>query len=651
MEMRVKTATRTCSWWRVFLCLHTAPGGYQEKLMKKVLFFALCGLLLTAAGSIAAPVTLDPIVVTATRTATPLSQVASSVTVITSDEIEAKQQQLVIDVLRDVPGVNISRTGGPGGAASIYLRGTENKHTLILIDGVEVNNPSAVGGVADLTNLSSDNIEQIEVVRGAQSVLYGSDAIGGVINIITRKGQREPQGYASFETGSFNTQTGKVGFSTGSDKGHFSLAMARTKSDGFSSANEENGNTEDDSYERTSLGFNAGFRPSQTFELNFGANYSNSDNEFDYGFSNPPIDAENYQDTKELTGHIEGIAHFLDDRWKVKLGASYTDIERITVEAGWGTSRYEGKKSKFELQNIVTFNKFNTLVVGIENETDKAETSYGQDDSVTNNAIYAENQFKYDNFSTTVGLRHDKHDEFGDHTTWRVAPVYVVETTKTKLKGSVGTGFKAPTLYELYAPGFYDWFDPSIYYSVGNDNLEPEESLSWDLGIEQPLFQNAVILGVTWFQNQIDNYIDYDFVIGYQNTHDIRTQGVESSIQLFPSEYFDVQFNYTYTDTKNEANDSRLLRRPLHNASAGINITPNETVRVNANLQYIGERDGYQNAQLKAYTLVNMAASYQIKENLQLFGRVDNLFDKSYEEVAGYGTAGVSGYAGIKLTF
>lgn len=619
--------------------------------MKKSLIIALGCLILCATGSIAEVTILDPIVVTATRTSIPLSQVASSVTVITSDEIEAKQQPLAIDILRGATGVNIARSGGPGGAVSIYLRGTENKHTLILIDGVEVNNPSAVGGVADLTNLSSDNIEQIEVVRGAQSVLYGSDAIGGVINIITRKGQGAPQGYASFETGSFNTQTGKAGFSTGSDKGHFSLSVARTKSDGVSSANEKNGNTEDDSYERTFLGFNAGIRPSKTFELNFGANHSNSDNEFDYGFSNPPIDAENYQDTKELTGHIEGIAHLLDDRWKMKLGASYTNIERITEEEGWGTSRYEGKKSKFELQNIVTLNQFNTLVVGIESETDKAETSYGQNDSVTNNAIYAENQFKYNYFSTTVGLRSDKHDEFGDHTTWRIAPVYIVETTDTKLKGSVGTGFKAPTLYELYAPGFYDWFDPSIYYSVGNENLEPEESLSWDFGIEQPLFQNAVILGVTWFQNQIDNYIDYDFIAGYRNSHNIRTQGVESTLLVFPSEFFDFQFSYTYTDTKNEADDSRLLRRPLHNASAGVNITPIDAVHVNANIQYIGERDGYQNAQLNAYTLVNMAASYQIKENLQLFGRVDNLFDKSYEEVAGYGTAGVSSYAGIKLTF
>lgn len=619
--------------------------------MKKLLIIALGCLILSATGSFAEVVVLDPIVVTATRTETPLSQVASSVTVITSEEIEAKQQQLAIDILRDVPGVNIARTGGPGGAASIYLRGTENKHTLVLIDGVEANNPSAVGGVADLTNLSSDNIEQIEVVRGAQSVLYGSDAIGGVINIITRKGQGKPQGYASLETGSFNTQTGKVGFSTGSEKGHFSLSAARTKSDGFSSANEKNGNTEDDSYEKTSLGFNAGIRPSQTFELNIGANYSNSDNEFDYGFSSPPIDAENYQDTKELTGHIEGVAHLLDDRWKVKLGASHTDIERITEEESWGISRFVGKKNKFELQNIVTLNEFNTLVMGIENETEKAETSNGQKDSATNNAIYAENQFKYDNFSTTVGLRHDKHDEFGGHTTWRVAPVYIVETTKTKLKGSVGTGFKAPTLYELYAPGFYDWFDPSIYYSVGNENLKPEESLSWDLGIEQPLFQNAVILGVTWFQNQIDNYIDYDFVAGYRNSHNIRTQGVESTVQVFPSEYFDVLFSYTYTDTKNEEDGSRLLRRPLHNASVGINIIPTEAVRVNTNLRYISERDGYQDAQLKAYTLVNMAASYQVKENLQLFGRVDNLLDKSYEEVAGYGTAGISGYAGIKLTF
>lgn len=611
----------------------------------------LASLLLWASAAAAATLTLDPIVVTATRTATPLSQVASSVTVITADEIEAQQKPKVVDLLRTVPGVNVSRSGGPGSTVSIYLRGTENKHTLILIDGVEINNPAAVGGVADLAHLTSDNIEQIEIVRGAQSVLYGSDAIGGVINIITRKGFDQTTGHASFETGSYNTQTGKVGFSTGGDKGFISLAAARTTSDGFSSANEKNGNREDDGYDQTSFSLNAGIRPSDLFELNFGTSYSQSDSEFDYGFSSPPIDAENLQDNRELTGRIEAVTHLANDRWTVKLGASYTDLERTTLEEGWGSSLYEGKRSKYDLQNIVEIDGHNTLVVGIESETEKAETSYGQDDSATNNAAYAENRFVYGAFAATVGLRHDKHDEFGGHTTWRLAPVYTIEKSGTKIKSSVGTGFKAPTLYELYAPGFYDWADPSIYYNVGNEDLDPEKSLSWDVGIEQTLLDNSVIIDVTWFQNRIKDYIDYDFFAGYQNSHDIRTQGLETTFQAFPSEYYDLQLSYTYTDTRNNADGSRLLRRPLHNVSAAVNITPVEALLLNLNMQYVSERDGYSDARLKAYALVNMAASYRLTESLQLFGRIDNLFDKEYEEVAGYGTAGLSGYAGLKLTF
>ncbi|MDX2495882.1 MAG: TonB-dependent receptor [Desulfuromusa sp.] len=606
--------------------------------MRKI-FIVLCALLLTAGPLWAEVIRLDPVVITATRIGTPLSQIASSVTVITAEEIEAKQQPLVLDLLRNVPGLDISRAGGAGASASISIRGAGNKHTMVLIDGIKYNDPSAIGGAADLANLTTDNIEQIEVVRGAQSVLYGSDAIGGVINIITKKGNGQLEGYASLEGGSYNTWENRAGISLGSDAGHLALTMSHSDTDGFSAANKKDGNNEKDGYKNTSLSLNAGNRVSDRFELNYGFHYTDADYEYD----NANIDADNTQKTKELGSQVNGIFHLLDNRWQVKLGASYIDLKRDDNNEFWGTSEYKGTRSKLEIQNTLQINGLNTLIFGAESDTEKAENSFGQDDKATNNAIYIEDQFNTGNFITTVGVRYDNPEDFNSKATWRIAPLYTFVATGTRLKGSLGTGFKAPTLYELHDP-----------YS-GNSDLDAEKSLSYDIGVEQGFLTNSLIFDITWFHNDIKDYIEWvrtgAFTGRYQNGGDIKTQGIETSVQVYPSDLLDVQLSYTYTDTENKEDGSRLLKRPLHKGGFDLNLYPLESIRFNLNLLYVGDRDDYADEHLDEYILVNLAASYQINFNLKLFGRIDNLFDKDYEEVSGYGTAGLSGYAGIKLSF
>lgn len=599
-------------------------------------FIALCALLFTAAPLWAEVVKMDPVVVTATRTSTPLSQVASSVTIITAEEIEAKQQPLVVDVLRSVPGVYVARSGGPGGTTSIYLRGTDNKHTLVMIDGVELGDPSSAGATVNLTNLAAINIERIEVVRGAQSVLYGSDAIGGVINIITKKGNKKPTGFASIEGGSFNTWIGKGGFSVASEAGHLSFAVANSRSDGFSSANENNGNTEDDGYKNTSFSLNGGARTSDLLEINLSANYSDAEYDMDgFAWGVGPVDADETAFTNTFTGHLEGVFHLLQDRWQLQLGSSLTKIDRDYPDSSWAKA-YDGKKTKFELGNSFTLNEQHTLVFGTETETETAETDTGIDEDATTNAFYLQDEFIAGSFNATVGIRHDRHDDFGSETTWRISSGYSMATTGTRLKGSVGTGFKAPSLYQLF----------DSYY--GNQNLKAETSLGYDFGIEQGLFDHSLIFQVTWFHNDIDDYIQWD-PTGYQNTGSITTQGIETSLELYPAEFIDLRLNYTYTDSEDK-DGNRLLRRPLHTGNFDLNFHFLEDKMVNVNILYIGERDD-SNETLDDYILVNLAASHQITDNLKGFVRVDNLFDEEYEEVSGYGTAGLSGYAGVKLSF
>ncbi len=610
--------------------------------MKKSIIIALCTLLVTAGSLWAEVVKMDPVVVTATRTGTPLSQIASSVTVITAEEIEAKQQTQVIDVLRSVPGVHIVQTGSTGGQAAIYLRGTDTKHTLLLIDGIEYRDSSTTGGGPSLDSLSTDNIAQIEIVRGAQSVLYGSDAIGGVINIITKKGSKQPEGYLSINGGTYNTWSKKAGFSAGNEITSTSFSISKTDSDGFSAANENDGNTEEDGFDNTAISFNFTAKPTKKFDLILNTHLTTGVNEFDNFFGGVASDADNTNDHQEKAGKVTGVFNLFEDRWQLSLGASITDTSRDVMLGSYNYG-YEGKITKYDLQNTIQLGKYQTLVVGAETEEEKYD-GYADFSSPTRakaktDAIFIQDQLMLGGFVTNIGARHDKHEDFGEKTTWRVAPSYTFRTIGTKIKGSAGTGFKAPSLYQLHD----DYF--------GNSNLKAEESLGYDIGIEQSFLDSSITLNFTWFYNNIEDHIEFDDIgwTGYYQGGDITTRGVETSLEIYPSDLFDFNLNYTYTDTEND-NGLKLLRRPLHRGNLSLNLYPDDEKQITLSFQYVGEREDI-NETLEDYILVNLAGSHQITPNIKGFIRVDNVFDEEYEEVAGYGTAELSAYAGIKLTF
>lgn len=623
-----------------------------------VLIFALYSAPLNAFGAdkpAEGTRVLEDVVVSATRTLTSVSKLGSSVTVITSEEIEDRQQTQVIDVLRSVPGLSVVQTGPKGGTVSIFMRGTENRHTLVLVDGVEFRDATQTGANADLRNLTTDNIERIEVVKGPQSVLYGSDAIGGVINIITRKGQKKPSGYVSVEAGSYSARRGVAGGSFGNDFLTTSFTVSGTETDGFSVAREEDGNSENDGYENKSAGLKINANPSQILDLNFNLHLSRSEQDSDgFGYdkdgdSKSLIDNLDTLDTDETTGRLEGVFHFLENRWQMAVGGSYSRVEREMYLQFDNEYDFKGTIRKFDMQNTFFVNEQNTIVAGVETEKETYEDN-SLEKRVTNNAVYLQEQFAAGNFAAAVGIRYDDHDAFGGITTWRVAPTYTISATGTQIKGSVGTGFKAPSLYQLYGPDidYGDWG----YYVVGNENLEPEESTGYDIGIEQPLLDRQLVIAVFWFWNDIDDLIDYnnaDNLIGYYNIPGVQTQGIESTISWYPCDYFNMQLGYTYTDTEDD-NGDRLDRRPLHKGTADLNFYPVKNLQVNLNAVYVSQRDD-DDEELDAYTLVNLAASYQVCKTVKVFGRIENFFDEEYEEVDGYGTADLSAYAGVKLNF
>jgi vitamin B12 transporter len=606
---------------------------------------------------------IEEIVVTATRIETPSREVGSSVTVITNQQIEERQNTTVLEVLRTVPALDVVRSGGPGGQTSVFIRGAKSEHTLVLIDGIEMNDPITPGRSYDFANLTTDNIERIEIIRGPQSTLYGSDAIGGVINIITKRGKGRPSGFVSAEGGSFNTFREKAGVSGGNKWANYSLGISRWDTDGISAADEKDGNHEKDGYENTSISTKLGITPAENFDADFVLRYINAKADIDnsWGVLDDP---NNTADMEQLFFRTQARLSLFNDLWEQRLGCSLTDLDRdyrndtdAKHPNDLDRSSYDGKILKFDWQHNLYLHETNTLTLGVETEKEKGQSDYysesalGTDTSTfekenaRTTGYYLQDQVKlWDSWFTTLGVRLDDHSRFGSETTYRIASAYLIRQTGTKLKGTYGTGFKAPSLYQLYS-------------QYGDQNLDPEESTGWDIGVEQSLFDKKLILGATYFSNEFDELIEFESGTSrYINVAEAEARGVEVFASVRPIDDLTFLASYTYTDTEDKATGKDLLRRAKNKFGFDVNYRFIGKGNVNLGLVYVGKRDDndystYTRVELDDYVLVNLAASYDITRNIQIFGRAENLLDEDYEEVKGYGTPEVSAYAGVKLSF
>lgn len=624
-------------------------------------------ILLSAGAGTAAPADINDdsdqkpkqVVVTATKLETPEEQVGSSITVITSDQIEKMQKTLVRDVLKSVPALDVVSNGYLGGVTSVFIRGAKSEHTLVFIDGVEMNDPMATGGGFDFAHLTTDNIDRIEVLRGPQSTLYGADAIGGVINIITKRGKEGTSGFASLEGGSFNSFRGAAGGSGGNEWMQYSIGFSRTDTDGISSAEEADGNTETDPYKNTSVYGTLGVAPAESLDLDFTMRFIDTESSLD-NFSGPGGDDPNYRtDGQQVFFRSQGTAYFFDDIWETKLGFSLMNYSRYSRNDtdedhpdDSSKSTFDAQTLKFDWQNNFYFHDTNTMTFGID--TDKAtgsstydsESPYGRyssvfaEQSMRTTGYYLQDQIALWNaWFTTVGIRWDDNSIFGTETTYRIASAYQVYGTGIRIKGSFGTGFKAPTLYQLYS-------------DYGDLNLAPEESTGWDFGLEQSLLKDKAVIGATIFRNDFDNMIDFDLdTWTYVNIARADTRGLELSASARATDALDFRFSYTYMRTKDLDTGAVLVRRPKHKLHFNLNYNFLNESNVNLEIIYVGHRYDNYGVDLDGYVVVNPAASYRISRSVELFGRLENLFDRQYQEADGYGTPGISVYGGIKVLF
>ncbi len=609
------------------------------RLSQLFVFSSLCLTPLASVYAQDAESTLPPVIVSASLYPLSPAQVASSVSVITREDIERRNAVTVTDLLRDVPGLTVASNGGPGQTARVLLRGADSRHTLVMIDGVIVNDPSDTGDAFDFAYLSPDNIERIEIIRGPQSTLYGSDAIGGVVSITTLSGSGKPKLTGSAEYGSYHTNKVSGGSSGQAGNTNYSFLASRLSTAGVSAFDQKFGGQEPDGHKNITLSGRALTTFSDIFSTNITARVIDGFTKFDdFG-----ADAPNRANSRQYVGGITGNLSLMDHQWQQELSLDGMHLNRSNVNS-FGDNDYTSQREKVQWLHHLKFIANNLISLGASYLREEAKGDGFPNHSVHTNAVFGEDQISItDAFFTTVGLRFDDHSQFGSELTYRITPTYSIASTGTKLKASYGTGFKAPSLYQLY----------SIF---GNTALKPEKSKGYDIGFEQQVLGDFLTFGSSWFHNDIDQMIDYDFTTNhYLNVGHAITKGFESFIALYPDDAWTLKLNHTYLLAEDKNTGQNLVRRPKHQLSFSGDYRISERANIGLTALLVGRRDdfdlSFSRSELPSHSVFSAYANYEVTDHMTLYARLDNLLNKQYEEVYSYGMPGLSAYAGVKLTY
>ncbi|KPL66890.1 TonB-dependent receptor [Erythrobacter sp. SG61-1L] len=608
------------------------------------------------------------IVVTASRSGDGVraDQLGASVTVLDSEALEQRQTRVVSDILRDVPGVAVSRTGSIGGQTAVRLRGTEGNQVLVLIDGIEAADPYM--GEYDFGTLIADPAAKIEVLRGQQSSLYGSDAIGGVIHYITLSGREAPGISIRGEGGSFGTVGGAVRVAGASSDFDYAVSSSLHHTSGYPTARD---GVRD--LASTSLGASAkvNWTPSDTFKLTGVLRYSWTDadtNDTENDSSKPNfgyiVDSPGTHYVNEaFYGLLAAELTALDGRWTNTLTGQFSDTQRKGFNAdgfnyGDKGQRYKGSfVSSMRLGNEAISHRLTAAVDGEREEFQNTSLyAFNGKRHTDNVGIVGQYELTAGAFSGGASIRYDDNNRFDNTTTWRVQGSYRLPTD-TRIRAAYGTGVKNPGYFELY--GYMD----GRY--IGNPNLKPEKSEGWEAGLEQSFMNGKVTLGATYFDSVLTDeiYTTYpapDYVATPSNRATKSKQnGVELFLSARPMAQLRLDASYTYLNAKEDGVVE--VRRPGDIASFNATwFSKDDKFSATLTVRYNGRTDDVAytdpswvpvRVSMDPFTLVNLNAQYEVMKGLTLFGRVENLLDEDYEEVFSFATPGTSAYAGISARF
>ncbi|OYX93363.1 MAG: TonB-dependent receptor, partial [Caulobacter sp. 35-67-4] len=599
---------------------------------------------------------LAELVVTATRTAQPIEKVGASITVLTSEAIKASQATTAVELLAQTPSISYSRNGGPGSATSLYIRGAETQHTVVLIDGVKLNDPSSTQGAYNSGNLMIGDVSRIEVLRGAQSTLWGSQAIGGVVNMVTAEPKGTFESHASVEGGARDTAYVRAGAGGAAERLTWRLAGSYYTTDGFSSYAP---GSEKDGYQNTGLSGRVRFAFSDAVSAEVRSVYSRGKNDFD-GFN---TDSAEFGRTEELVIYTGLNFALLDGRWSNRIAYGYTDTDRENINPARPavplTFDSTGKNKRWEYQGAFAVTETLTASFGAESERSTMGTRSPsvarpnptlKTGRVGVDSVYGQLQAEVaPGLTLTGGLRYEDHDTYGRHTLGQVSAAWALNQGNTVLRASFGQGFRAPGLYELFS-------------EYGNLDLSPEEFDSRDAGVEQRFWAGKAKVSATVFKREADNEIRFFscsfgatdalcnpggvFRFGYyKNIQKTRAQGLELVGQFDATDRLTLTGNYAYTESENAsgANAGRqLTRRPKNLANLSVAYRWPIGLNTIVAARHVGKtfNNETNTVRVSSYTLVDLRASYPINDSLEVYGRVENAFDESYQTILNYGTPG-----------
>ncbi len=607
---------------------------------------------------------MENILVSASLLPITINRSANAITIIDRNEINNRAVVSASDLLRDVAGLAVSRSGAQGSQTQIRMRGGEANHLLVLVDGVEANNP-AQSDEFNWGTLVAAHIERIEIIRGPQSSMLGSDAMAGVVNIITRSADQPLSANAFFETGGFNTQNN--GISIGFKDGGFDmrLGVSDLQTDG---ENISRSGSEKDGYENTNLNLKSGWRASDQLRLTFAARQSDGMNEYDADsdFDSLIDDQDNVSKFRSATMQLKADYSSFNGHWQHQLSMAQSTNKNAEFNQRTPGTVTDSNKDQYRLVSSLLWDELNhRLSLLIEREEEEFQQR-GPINDYGVFGIYDPNQSRSrdtdslaleyradisEKLTLAVSTRHDDNSEFNSSDTSRVEAIYQINDS-VRLRSAYGTAIKNPTFTERF--GFYTNF-------IGNPSLEPEESSNWELGIDQLFNQGGSTLSVTFFNSELENEIDGNFMdpVTFRYTSKNRQglskrQGMELTTVNKLNDAVSLNTSYTYTDSVESDGANRLVdevRRARHIGSLNLSWQAMDSLHINANAQYNGSQMDVvypKNVKLADYTVVNLSANYRATPNLDVYVRFDNLLDESYEEVFSYQTLGFSANVGVR---
>jgi len=570
---------------------------------------------------------LDEITISsATKSEEKLKNVTANVDVITAEDIESRKFKTVAEALQTIAGIQVSPSGGIGQQTSVFLRGMDSNKTLVLIDGIRLNDPTGLSG-ANFEHLMINDIERIEVIKGAQSSIWGADASAGVINIITKSSQDGTHGNATIEYGRYNSKIARANISHKNENFDAKLSATRVDTDGFSAMapkGKKAKDYEDDGYENTSANIKLGYNFDDSNRVS--TSYEIIDTKVNFDLT--PDDKINKANT--LT-HLANITYEnRNDIALTKIYGNYTDIKR---EYSTNTPKYKGIVKEYGVNTSINYLTSSNVTLGADYK--KFENKKDTVDDYDNKAVFVSNTNKFFDDKTifTQSIRYDKYSEFENKTTGKVGiKQYIID--ELNVSSNYGTGYNIPNTYQLYNA------------SYGNLNLKPEKTKTYDVAIEYKGFS------VSYFNTKVEDLIEWDSK--YKNIDGkSRFRGTEVAYKNSITEDIFLNLNYINLSTEDK-NNKEFGRRPKDKIGFGVDYYSLKDFHFNVNGEYIGKRydfDNKQGAKTGNYTIWNAVIDYQANKNFSTYLKLDNIFNKDYQIVDGYATSQRAAFVGLKASF